>query len=92
MWYGIVIFCVVFDLAFMGLLPFFIKTVVTASTVSDTAINTTSELISTGTSPMTFLGGLSAPEVAGASAVIGAVFLIINILLAICLVKLIRGS
>lgn len=93
MWYIIIIFVVVFDIAMFLILPqiFGNQFTVTELDLTAQSINTTSDLISAGINPFSFFGNILTFQVQG-SEIFAIIFYFSLLLLGLCLIKLIRGS
>ena len=90
MWWVIVIFGIVFQALIVLLAPSFGLSGGTSTALPTVSANTTADIIAAGTNPLSLFGDILTFQLPGGEA-IGAVFCLLDILLIICVIKLIRG-
>jgi hypothetical protein len=90
MWFVIVIFIIVFQMGVVLLAPSFGLTGGASVALPTVSVNTTADVIAAGTNPLSLFGDILTFQLPGGEA-IGAVFWLLDILLIICVIKLIRG-
>lgn len=91
MWYVILIVVIVFETVVSLVAPLFLKKTPVTIDTSITAINTTSDIIASGINPLTFFVNVLTFQIDGLESV-SVIFWLCNILIGLCVIKLIRGS
>lgn len=91
MWYLIIIFIIIFQAAVSIFAPSFPGITTTGEGITTATANTTSELIAAGVNPFSTFIDIMTFQAQGA-AILATVFILLDVLLVLCVIKLIRGS